>query len=389
MRAHVPRPRPRDLLLMLPVGVLVLGSLRFEGRRGPWSSPDGGAITHGTGSAPAEAYLLAVLAVAAIGLRRWPQLAVLLAAAATAVPLALGHPLGPMLLPVAITSWSLARRIPPPRSAVLAGIAAVVLVLGAARRGDLRGDLFGDLLGGLAGALPLSAWVLVPFSLGLARRLHLESRQRRRVEEQRQVLDAERLRLASEVHDVVGHGLAAIRLQADIALHVADRRPEQAREALEVISRASAEALAELRATIAGIAPETDADESRAATPGLERVGALCERMRETGIDVDLVTQREVRVLPAAADVAAYRIVQESLTNVVKHAAARHAQVRVDHGADGVEIRVRSAISPGDVVIEGFGIAGMRRRASDVGGSCTIAVQGSELEVRARLPYAA
>lgn len=375
MSAHLPLPRPRDLLVMAPVGVLVLGSLRFSGRRGPWERPGGAGD-------PADpvAYVLTAFAVLAIGLRRWPQFAVLLAATATAAYLALGHSYGPVLLPMAITSWSLARRVPLPRSVVLAGISAVILLLG-----RMLGE---GLAEALLGSLPLSGWVVVPFSLGLARQLVHETRQRRRAEEERQTMDAERLRLASEVHDVVGHGLAAIQMQADIALHVADRRPEQAREALAVISRASAEALAELRATLAAISPESAADDSRAATPGMGRLEDLCARMREAGIAVRLEVHGAPRTLPAAADVAAYRIVQESVTNVVKHAAQRHAEVRVDHGAEAVEILVSSAAAPGTSLVEGFGIASMRRRAEDVGGSCEVTVQGHELLVHARLPYA-
>lgn len=395
MSAHLPRPRPRDVLLMVPVGVLVLGTLPVVGRGGPWRgagedgdrgpfAPGGhGPGLPGLGTLDPGAVVLAVLAVLAIGLRRWPQLAALLATSAIGTSLALGHPYGPVLLPAAITAWSLARRLPLPRSAVAAGGAVALLLTGDLVRVLLEGE---SPLGALLGALPISAWVVVPWCLGLVRRLVQEARRRHRAEQERQALDAERTRLAAEVHDVVGHGLAAIRMQADIALHVADRRPEQAQEALRVISRASAEALAELRATLAAVAPETAGDESRAATPGLHRVEDLCARMREAGIEVELEVVGEPEELPAAADVAAYRILQESLTNVVKHAARRRAAVRIAHGGDAVEIRVRSASAPGQEVRDGFGISGMRRRAADVGGHCEVTVQDGVVEVRARLP---
>lgn len=365
------RPRARDLFLAVPLGALVLGSLHVAATRGPWSDR--------AGAVGPSAYLLAALAVLAVALRRFPQLAALLAAGATAAYLALGHPPGPVLLAVAVTSHSLARRAGVRRSTVIAAVCALALLLGGVLRDGVDGPLFA--------ALPLTAWVVVPYSAGIARRMMLEARRRRRDEEERRVLDAERVRLASEVHDVVGHGLAAIQMQADIALHVADRRPEQAREALTVISRASAEALAELRATLAAITPDSEAADPRTPTPGLDRLEALCARMREAGIEVDLARSGTARALPSAADVAAYRIVQESLTNVVKHAAERRAEVRVEHGEAGVTLSVASSCLPGERIVDGFGITGMRRRAADVGGVLEITVDGSRVLVRAELPY--
>jgi len=384
MSARVPLPRGRDLFLMVPVGLLVLLTLRQAGagvHGGPWSS------TRHVPTAPVEGhdYALAALAVAAVGLRRWPVLAFSLATLATGLLLALGQPFGPVLLTVLITGFSLAGRAPLPRSAIAGGAGLLVLLAGCAAGAAAR---TGEVLPALAGALPLSAWVAVPFCAGLVRRTLKEGRARRRAEEERAVLDAERLRLASEVHDVVGHGLAAIRMQADIALHVADRRPEQARAALEIISRASGEALTELRATLAQIAPDAAEQDAHAPTPGLDRLGALCARMREAGIDVELEVHGERRPVGPAADVAAYRIVQESLTNVVKHAAERRATVRVQYAAEAVEVLVASAVAPGTRIVEGFGLAGIRRRAAEAGGRAEVTVEGERLDVRALLPYA-
>ena len=119
--------------------------------------------------------------------------------------------------------------------------------------------------------MPAAAWVVVPFAVGTTVRLARESAARGRVDEARRLADAERLRVAREVHDVVGHGLAAIHMQAEIALHLLARKPEQAEAALTAISRTSKEALDELRVTLTVVRRDEAADE-RAPTPGLAQL---------------------------------------------------------------------------------------------------------------------
>jgi signal transduction histidine kinase len=247
-------------------------------------------------------------------------------------------------------------------------------------------------LPGAAGLLPTLASVAIPFTIGLARRLVAEAGARERAESDRRLLDAERLRLAQEVHDVVGHGLAAIQMQADIALHLRRTRPEQAGEALEAISRASAEALAELRATLATIAPrEHGPDESRAPTPGLARLGDLVARVTDAGVSVNAAVTGTRRPLPPSVDLAAYRVLQESLTNVVKHSAHPHAVVEVGYRPGAVQLRVANqdlGSRSDEGHTDGFGIAGMRRRVTHLGGRLTAgpAHDGSHFEVRATIP---
>ncbi|MFC0673235.1 sensor histidine kinase [Brachybacterium hainanense] len=380
-------PRTGDLVLAALLGLVNLGFLRpgrHGGPRGGWggNGPGPSGPVPGSTEAPAEIGALGiglvVAAVLAVALRRWPLPAFALAAAATSLYLGAGLPYGPILLSLLACAYSLGRQLVPSRAALAAG--GGILLLGAA-------VLVRDGVEALLTVVPGSAWIVVPFSIGLVRRLVLEARQRRREEAQRQVLDAERLRLASEVHDVVGHGLAAIQMHADIALHVRGRRPDQAYEALEAISRASAEALTELRSTLAQVAPaEAAASESRAPTPGLARLDDLLQRMRDAGIAVDLQVMGTARALPGAADVAAYRIVQESLTNVVKHASERRAQVRIRYEEQAVGIEVRSRRREGETLVEGFGITGMRRRAQDAGGRLEVHAEDEELRVQAQLP---
>lgn len=267
-------------------------------------------------------------------------------------------------------------------AALVAGAAAFLAIIAHVFVGATTVDV--------TGTAPGAAWIAIPLTIGIARRLIGESQARERAETQRRKLDDERLRLATEVHDIVGHGLAAIQMQADIALHIADSKPDQARIALQAISTASAAALSELRTTLRSITPETargNTSDLRAPTPGLARVDDLCRRIRAAGVHVDLVTTGPARPIPPAIDVAAYRIVQESLTNVVRHAAARRATVRIDYLPDAVSVVV---ISPHDGTTpdEGFGIHGMRRRIEQVGGDFTID-SGDTVEVRALLPAGA
>ena len=222
------------------------------------------------------------------------------------------------------------------------------------------------------------AWVAIPFTLGAARRLVVEAGARERAEADRRLVDAERLRLATEVHDVVGHGLAAIQMQADIALHVRDRRPEQADLALEAISRASAEALTELRTTLAEFTPGTA---RRHARPGAARsaagpgAGRGCRR--RPGRD------RGGGPLPAEVDLAAYRILQEALTNVVKHSADPRAEVVIAHRPDGIDLTVANQHLGDGAYVEGFGLTGMRRRVAALGGSSRRAGRAGRFVVRA------
>jgi signal transduction histidine kinase len=319
-------------------------------------------------------YALLVLACLPVASRRRFPLAVLaVTAVAVSAYLVTGHPYGPIFLALVAAGYTVGRHTPLPRS-VPAAIGAFL--------GILPHLVIGTTPTNLAGVVPAAAWIAIPFTVGIARRLVAESRARERAETERRKLDDERLRLATEVHDIVGHGLAAIQLQADIALHVAPAKPEQALAALKAISAASAAALGELRTTLAAI-DDTPAA-SRAPTPGLARLAELCGRVRAAGVEVDLRVRGEQRGVPAEVDVAAYRIVQESLTNVVKHARRPYASVCVDHEPARLVLTVTSP-HDGTPIREGFGIRGMRRRAEQLGGQLRLD-HGDPLTVRAALP---
>lgn len=233
----------------------------------------------------------------------------------------------------------------------------------------------------------------VPWALGQALRARWRLRVRARQEEERRRAYGQRLDVAREVHDVVGHSLAVITMQSGIALHVMDRRPEQARVALEAIRQQSRDALEELRATLALYRGEVDAGGApRRPQPRLVDLPALVDTMRTSGLPVELATTGRRDGVPAAIDLAGFRIVQESLTNVLRHAGEAHARVAVDYQPDAIEIEVtddgsaRPGTPPGP---GGNGIAGMRERSAAVGGTLEVGARAEGgFRVRARLPLA-
>ncbi|MGV9211752.1 sensor histidine kinase [Micromonospora sp. RB23] len=353
------------------------------------------------GSRPVDVVCRALIVVAALALllrRRSPVATLAVVTVATSTYLVLGYPYGPILLAFLLAVYTVAVRLPVRTAALAAGGAFVLLVAHVfVSRGPAPGWF---------GVLPASAWVVVPFAVGVVVRVSREAAARIRAEEAREraeqgrrQADEERLRIAQEVHDVVGHGLAAISMQAEIALHLLPKRPEQAEVALTAISRTSREALDELRVTLGAVRRGAE----REPVPGLARLPALCDRLAGAGLAVDLRQDGDPRELPAAVDLAAYRVVQEALTNVLRHAGVAHAEVTVGYQADEltVEVTDRGVGVPGwlgaggdpepvDGQSGGHGLAGMRERVAALGGRLTIGPRpGGGFRVWARLPVEA
>jgi signal transduction histidine kinase len=181
------------------------------------------------------------------------------------------------------------------------------------------------------------------------------------------------LRIAQELHDSVAHTMATINVQAGVAAHVIDRHPDRAREALVVIQQASGEVLEELAALLGLLRVDGQSGPARAPTPGAGQLDALVESTRRSGLDVDLCVRRDLADVPQPVGVALYRIVQESLTNVVRHAPpGTTATVTVAGDAAGglcVEILDDGTGTNGDGPGAGVGIVGMRERAEATGGT--------------------
>ncbi|MFI5958619.1 sensor histidine kinase [Cryptosporangium sp. NPDC051539] len=319
----------------------------------------------------APGYALIVVAGLAVALRRrFPTVVLAVTTIAVAAFLGLGYPYGPVLLSVAISVYTVVLRYPVRRAVVTAAVAMLALLSHLVFDGSL-----------LPGLVPGSAWIIVPFALGTAVKYNRQATIRERAAEARRAADDERLRVAQEVHDVVGHGLAAITMQADIALHLLPTRPSHAEVALTAISETSREALDELRSTLAVLRENAD----RLPTPGLARLDALTERIAASGTAVSRTVTGVPRPLPPAADLVVYRVVQESLTNVLRHAGPATATVSVDYRADSVWIEVTDT-GAGGPFAEGHGIAGMRERVTSMGGSFSAASGPTGFRVTAEIP---
>jgi signal transduction histidine kinase len=222
------------------------------------------------------------------------------------------------------------------------------------------------------------------------------TRRGRRADAARRAIADERARIARELHDVVAHNVSLIVVQAVAAEDVFDARPDVARDALHKIEASGRAALAELRRLLETVRPDsTDAgDEANEPQPGLDRLDALAASVQAAGLAVVVRREGPKVALPAGVDLSAYRIVQEALTNTLRHAGATRAEVTVRYGASevGVEVVDDGGGAPAGAPEEGggHGIVGMRERAALVGGTVEVGTApGGGFRVRAELPLGA
>jgi signal transduction histidine kinase len=255
--------------------------------------------------------------------------------------------------------------------------------------------VFGNPGVSLAFALALGGWLVVLVIAAEVFRL----RQERTVETRAtQALDArrraseERLQMARDLHDVIGHNISLINVQASVGLDLMDTQPDQARAALAAIKTVSKDALDELRSMLSALR-QADEGSPRAPAPSLDRLDELVELTRAAGIAVTVKTVGEPRPLPAAVGLAAYPIVQECLanTNVTRHAGPAKATVRLGYGSNRLDIEVcdygQAHIANGPSLGTGSGIAGMRERADALGGRLAAGPRaGGGFAVTAHLP---
>ncbi|GIJ75219.1 sensor histidine kinase [Virgisporangium ochraceum] len=367
MRWWRERPLVTDAVFAAVVGVLVALS----------SSPAGEGQD---GVLPMDATAYALVAVASAGLvvrRRWPGVALAVALVTTMVFLQLRYPYGPVFLFSGVALYSVAawRGYRYTRVAALASV--VVHVTWAV--------LFED-DGALTAIIGSTLWIVAAVGAGTTVRLRREGVLRGLAEARRQAGYEERLRIAQEVHDVVGHSLAVISMNAGAALHVLGKPgpvpPEPLERSLRAIRQASNGALDELRATLA-----TFTGTISGQPVGLSAVPGLVAATDVDGLAVRLDVDGAPGTVPAPVDLAGYRIVQEALANVVRHAQARHAGVRIAYGPDAVAITVTDDGRGADGAGTGTGIASMGERARSVGGTFVAGPrEGGGFEVRASLP---
>ncbi|WP_234311909.1 sensor histidine kinase [Streptomyces griseus] len=314
-----------------------------------------------------------VLLLVASGLllwrQRYPVPVVFGTAAAAMVYLGAGYPYGPVFLTVALACFS----------AVVTGHRrAAWTALGMLWAGHVLVAHWlyqwlppsRDAAADWGQELATAAWVVAIVAVSELARTRREQWARERAERAqaaRRRADEERLRIARELHDVLAHSLSVINVQAGVGLALLDSDPEQARTALTTIKSASKEALGDVRQVLGTL--RTPGDAPRAPVPGLDRLPELVEQAARAGLTVEV--DGEPPNLPPGTDLAAFRILQEALTNVVRHSGSRHARVRLDHGDGTLRLRVDDdgPATGTDAGGSGNGLAGMRERAAALGGT--------------------
>jgi signal transduction histidine kinase len=217
---------------------------------------------------------------------------------------------------------------------------------------------------------------------------HAAALEREREEKARIAAAEERARISRELHDVVAHSVSVMVVQVGAARGILDTEPDTARDSLLSAERTGRQALAEMRRMLGIVRQRSDGD-GLAPQPGLAQVDGLLDRARDAGLEVELRTEGKPQPLPPGLDLAAYRIVQEGLTNAVKHAGPAHAHVLLRYAPDRLDIEVRDngrgpTARPAD---PGHGLVGMRERVALYGGALDVgAAEGGGFAVRARLP---
>lgn len=219
--------------------------------------------------------------------------------------------------------------------------------------------------------------------------LHHSADQLRRSQEQnlRGAVVAERVRIARDLHDVVAHHVSVMGVQAGAARRVLGKDPDAASGALSAVEETARVTLRELRGLLGVLRADEQAAAPADAHPGLGQLGDLVESARTRGLAVDFGVYGDQRPVPDGVALSAYRVVQEALTNVVKHARARHVDVRVRYLADSLEVEVTDDGTGGRSPGVGFGLVGMRERVAVHGGELVVGPkEGSGYRVRATLP---
>ncbi|MCZ2811948.1 histidine kinase [Modestobacter sp. VKM Ac-2979] len=305
---------------------------------------------------------------------RWPRAATAVAICCETAACALGYLPTPLLLAplIGCLYWL----------AVVGSVRAVAWWTGSAVAAVILGSLIDTPTGGslVLRTVGVALWLLPAVFAGRTTQTHrsyldvvqarAEDAERSRDDEIRHRVGEERLRIARELHDVVAHHLTVAHAQAGTAEHLLDKRPQQARELLAGLSASTSAALQELKATVAVL--RTSDDDPPADTvpaPGLDQLDELIEPCRAAGIEVTVHREGPLECLPRLVDVTAYRVVQEALTNVTKHADRPAVTITVRRTGDTFSVHVENTgVRPGPVG-SGYGLIGMHERALAVGGT--------------------
>jgi signal transduction histidine kinase len=320
-------------------------------------------------------------------LRRGPRLVTWFVAGTTLAYLVAGYPYGPVfisLVVVVVAAVATGHR-------TTAWLVTVVVLAG---HFTLRG-LLHDEPWSWSQVLGVTAWAVVALvvaEVARTRRERAATWRRARAETERRQAGEERLRIAQEVHDVVAHHMSLINVQASVALHLAAKGSQPVEPALEAIKAASKEALTEMRELVGVLRDDRD-PAPRSPTASLDGLDELVERSRHAGLLVRRHDEGQIRPVPATVELAAFRIAQEAITNVVRHSGARHADIRLSYTDEELVVQVdddgAGLLQPLEA-LQGNGLRGMRERARALGGTLDVgpAVLGG-VSVRACLPLRA
>jgi signal transduction histidine kinase len=358
---------------------------------------------------PGAALLLVVAAGVVLAWRhRYPRTVLCVSTAAVVAYTLPGYVNGAALLLPAVALGTLAAMLPTRKS--VAWAVAVTAVLMAA---DVVNNPLGTFGGGFV-LIPANNAVALFGGIAIAsRRAYVSAARRQAIQDaerdtQRRI-DEERLRIARELHDMVAHTMATITVQAAAAAQLLRDRPEEAAESLQAIRTSSKDGLRELRAILNVLRNADDAPDPTAPAPGLSRLDALAEGVRAAGVPVTVTVTGQPRDLPAVIDLGAYRIIQEALTNTIRHAGPATARVCVDHGEDELRLEITDTgrgpaadaeaavaarlTAPNDPTAgnsltgAGHGLRGMRERAVAAGGSIEMGrAPSGGFRVAARFP---
>lgn len=386
-RLHL-SPQVQDLLLAVFVAVVQVSGTRR-------AAAESTVMARALSDYASSGYvLLAISGLVLMVRRRWPVEVFAVTAGVSLLYYGMDFPDGPGWVALFISLYTLTAYGDGLRSIKIAtggivALTAVWLVTADVEPGPEAGWLFFR-IGAAIMAAALGESVRSRRLIAAEAQDRADRAERTREEEARRRVDAERLRIAREIHDTVAHAIAVINVQAGVTAHVLEKRPERARETLKVIEQTSAQALRDMRATLQVL---RDTDHGRSPAGGLSQVDELVAVAREAGLDVKLEMETPTTEVPADVDGAAYRILQESITNVIRHAGPARVMVTINHGTTELEIKV---VDDGRGVDEvtgtapagsGRGIAGMRERCALLGGQLTAGpVEDGGFQVHARLP---
>jgi signal transduction histidine kinase len=330
--------------------------------------------------------ILLVVAAGALAWRhRWPVAVLATVFGATLVYYALGYANGPIWLAL-IVAYVTAVVLGHTRAAIIVAVAGFLIFPW------LDHVLRSKPAPPIVSLVALAAWLIVLLGVAVGvrtRRERIAETARIREEQALRRASEERLRIARELHDALGHHLSLINVQSGVALHINEGLPDPVRESLTAIKGASKEALTELRSVLE-ILRQDGERAPRAPALTLSRLGDLVSQAKSAGLEVRTETAGEARPLPFGVEAAAFRIIQEALTNVTRHAAGATASVRVSYEDRELVVRIDDDggdHAPIDGAGTGKGILGMRERAVALGGSLQAGPRpGGGFRVEARLP---